>query len=128
MNKRQRDLLSLAYGGTVVDPAAFGESLKAAVLLFDKLPKTEDGVVIVPGQTYVIETGRGHLFESLLHLDKHGVVATSDFGDRPIEFWDEYNDPKASIVPARVWSTMERAEIAHHLANGPHDHDHLEDK
>jgi hypothetical protein len=115
MNKRQRDLLSLAYGGAVVDPAAFGEALKAAVLLFDKLPVTKNGVCRIPGIDKV--TGR----------DEDGSLRTvvldqyeyhEDVGEWLSYYFDMY--------VSDLFSSPETAEAAHHLANGPHDHDHLE--
>jgi hypothetical protein len=83
------------------------ERLRAIV---DRLPVTADGVPIVPGQTYVIETGKGVLFEQVLDIDAQGLVARTCYGPRPIEFWDDYEG--ASIVPAQVWSNTKAAEAA----------------
>jgi hypothetical protein len=83
------------------------ERLRAII---GKLPVTADGVSIVPGQTYVIETGKGVLFEQVLDIDAQGLVARTCYGSRPIEFWDDYEG--ASIVPAQVWSNTKAAEAA----------------
>jgi hypothetical protein len=91
----------------VPDLIAEVRELRAIV---DKLPKTADGVAVVPGQTYVIETGKGVLFEQVLDIDAQGLVARTCYGPRPIEFWDDYEG--ASIVPAQVWSNTKAAEAA----------------
>jgi hypothetical protein len=124
MNKQQRDLLSLAYGGTVVDPAAFGEALKAAVLLFDKLPKDAHNNTVIPLTPTPLFNPK-YRGTKWFAMTAEWIEHASD-----TEAWRvAWGGPEYDSTPVSEWYLDEKAaEIAHHLANGPHDHDHLEDE
>jgi hypothetical protein len=117
MNKQQRDYLKIVLEDRIEPPAKeMADALRAAVALFDKLPKTADGVPIVPHMMLWNHTG------------KVGFRVHTYGGDDGAGGCLWYSSMGDCVHYAPVYSTRERAEIAHHLANGPHDHDHLEGK
>jgi hypothetical protein len=128
MNKQQRDLLAQAmvsqtqmaqmcadFPDSKRQFDEIAEALRAAIALFDKLPMTADGVVVTPGMP---------IYDPWTDGEAHATLRAQTGGRFPIEAhgWGK------NVAGSEIYSTREAAEAAHHLANGPHDHDHLEGK
>jgi hypothetical protein len=127
MNKQQRDLLAKQaariHRGTAAGAVTgqwldeMSEALEAAAALFDKLPKDAHNNTVIPGTPTP-------LFNPKYHGTKWFATSAE---------WIEQDSDTGSwcvaSTPVSEWYLDEKAaEAAHHLANGPHDHDHLEGK
>jgi hypothetical protein len=125
MNKQQRDLIAALASSLKHGDQSLTEALEAAVAMFDTGYKTADGVLKHTGEeVFSVYVGpRGGM----------KVVPRVAVGSHAGDIWAVDGDGEAFEAEGHTrlsecYSTRERAEIAHHLANGPHDHDHLGDK
>ena len=98
--------------GIAASMTVAAKSLRTLANIVDRLPVTADGVPVVWNQSVWWATASGGVQEMRVVIPRTSPCM-NDVASNAAAF-------------AKCYSTREAAEAATRLANGPHDHDHLE--